>query len=146
MTKSFVEYIKKQPLIFEVFGHFQQQLLPQQTSSGSTACAGGADGGATDAAVSPTSVFRPAGNLRHPPRRLLPPSLPISQPVRSHQVSSDPRSGPGAVTPTNEVASSAIGGQPMATGQPQEVHAKHDLLVWFEVLELGETESTIFFS
>jgi len=28
VTKSFVEYIKGQPIVFEVFGHFQKQPFP----------------------------------------------------------------------------------------------------------------------
>ena len=69
---------------------------------------------------------------------------------RSHG-NADPR----AITPTNDMpppppsaataaaptiaAAAAIGQSPSSGGQvkPQEVHAKHDLLVWFEVLELG---------
>ena len=27
MTKSFVEYIKQQPMVFEVFGHYQSPAL-----------------------------------------------------------------------------------------------------------------------
>lgn len=28
MTKSFLEYIKTQPIVFEVFGHYQKQPFP----------------------------------------------------------------------------------------------------------------------
>lgn len=28
VTKSFVEYIKTQPIVFEVFGHYQKQAFP----------------------------------------------------------------------------------------------------------------------
>lgn len=28
VTKSFVEYIKTQPIVFEVFGHYQKQPFP----------------------------------------------------------------------------------------------------------------------
>lgn len=56
-TKSFLEYIKTQPIVFEVFGHYQQHPLHK------------------DAKLE--------GNIRQPPRRMLPPSIPISQPVRS---------------------------------------------------------------
>ncbi len=150
VTKSFVEYIKKQPLIFEVFGHYQQQqqLQQQQSVPGgqeSTACA---DGGVAativsstceqPASLSPSSNWQSVGNLRHPPRKMLPPSLPISQPVRSISSAVDPR----AVTPTNEAPASSIGAASAAAGggATQEVHSKHDLLVWFEVLELGRTD------
>ena len=38
VTKSFVSYIKKQPLIFEVFGHYQQHPLHRiSTQDGSAA-------------------------------------------------------------------------------------------------------------
>ncbi|CAH1972061.1 unnamed protein product [Acanthoscelides obtectus] len=57
-TKSFLEYIKSQPIVFEVFGHYQQHPLHK------------------DAKLEGSGV-------RQPPRRMLPPSIPISQPVRS---------------------------------------------------------------
>lgn len=28
VTKSFIEYIKSQPIVFEVFGHYQQHPFP----------------------------------------------------------------------------------------------------------------------
>ena len=53
------------------------------------------------------------GGPRPPPRRLLPPAIPISQPVRSSKF--------------------------RATTCPStnHLHSKHDLIVWFEILELG---------
>lgn len=56
-TKSFLDYIRSQPIVFEVFGHYQQHPLHK------------------DAKLE--------GSVRQPPRRMLPPSIPISQPVRS---------------------------------------------------------------
>lgn len=50
---------------------------------------------------------------RPPPRRMLPPSIPISQPVRS------PKFGPLPTAPSSTVL------------------AKHDILVWFEICELA---------
>lgn len=50
---------------------------------------------------------------RPPPRRMLPPSIPISQPVRS------PKFGPLPTAPSSTVL------------------AKHDVLVWFEICELA---------
>lgn len=50
---------------------------------------------------------------RPPPRRMLPPSIPISQPVRS------PKFGPLPCPPSSTVL------------------AKHDVLVWFEICELA---------
>lgn len=50
---------------------------------------------------------------RAPPRRMQPPSIPISQPVRS------PKFGPLPCPPLSTVL------------------AKHDVLVWFEICELA---------
>jgi hypothetical protein len=60
---------------------------------------------------------------RPPPKRMLPQSsvLPISQPVKSAKYN---------VSVTHNVE------EPASTA-PQ-FHAKHDLVVWFEVLELGK--------
>ena len=52
-------------------------------------------------------------SVRQPPKRMLPPSIPISQPVRS------PKLG---VLPSPSTS---------------HVHAKYDVLVWFEICELG---------
>ncbi|KAJ8923444.1 hypothetical protein NQ315_002003 [Exocentrus adspersus] len=86
-TKSFIEYIKTQPIVFEVFGHYQQHPLHK------------------DAKLD--------GNVRQPPRRMLPPSIPISQPVRS----------------------SKFGALPSPC--TAHIHAKVDVLVWFEICELA---------
>ncbi|XP_073962164.1 kinesin family member unc-104 isoform X3 [Choristoneura fumiferana] len=96
VTKSFVEYIKTQPIVFEVFGHYQQHPLhkrPPQDAKQDGPVAG-----------------------RTPPRRMLPPSIPISAPVRS------PKWGAAAVAP------------PCCSSH---LHSKHDLLVWFEICELA---------
>ncbi|KAJ8959613.1 hypothetical protein NQ318_021799 [Aromia moschata] len=87
ITKSFIEYIKTQPIVFEVFGHYQQHPLHK------------------DAKLE--------GNVRQPPRRMLPPSIPISQPVRS----------------------SKFGALPSPC--TAHIHAKVDVLVWFEICELA---------
>ncbi|XP_057665128.1 kinesin-like protein unc-104 isoform X7 [Diorhabda carinulata] len=86
-TKSFIEYIKSQPIVFEVFGHYQQHPLHK------------------DAKLE--------GNVRQPPRRMLPPSIPISQPVRSTKFGALP--------------------SPCTA----HIHAKADVLVWFEICELA---------
>ncbi|XP_041982439.1 kinesin-like protein unc-104 isoform X5 [Aricia agestis] len=91
VTKSFVDYIKSQPIVFEVFGHYQQHPLHKDAKQDGV-------GG------------------RLPPRRMLPPSLPISAPVRS------PKWGAAAVAP------------PCCSSH---LHSKHDLLVWFEICELA---------
>ncbi|XP_072393950.1 kinesin-like protein unc-104 isoform X2 [Diabrotica undecimpunctata] len=86
-TKSFVDYIKSQPIVFEVFGHYQQHPLHK------------------DAKLE--------GSVRQPPRRMLPLSIPISQPVRSTKFGALP--------------------SPCTA----HIHAKADVLVWFEICELA---------
>ncbi|XP_048520059.1 kinesin-like protein unc-104 isoform X8 [Dendroctonus ponderosae] len=86
-TKSFLDYIRSQPIVFEVFGHYQQHPLHK------------------DAKLE--------GSVRQPPRRMLPPSIPISQPVRS----------------------SKFGALPSPC--TAHIHAKVDVLVWFEICELA---------
>ncbi|XP_046427428.1 kinesin-like protein unc-104 isoform X4 [Neodiprion virginianus] len=87
VTKSFLEYLKTQPIVFEVFGHYQQHPLHK------------------DAKLE---------YARQPPKRMLPPSIPISQPVRSPKF--------GSVLPSPSTS---------------HVHAKYDVLVWFEICELA---------
>uniref|UniRef100_A0A1B6CXY8 PH domain-containing protein n=1 Tax=Clastoptera arizonana TaxID=38151 RepID=A0A1B6CXY8_9HEMI len=89
VTKAFLEYIKTQPIVFEIFGHYQQHPLHR------------------DAKLEGSQY------VRQPPKRMLPPSIPISQPVRS------PKFG---VLPS-----------PCTS----HVHAKYDVLVWFEICELA---------
>ncbi|XP_018789008.1 PREDICTED: kinesin-like protein unc-104 isoform X8 [Bactrocera latifrons] len=87
VTKSFIEYLKTQPIMFKIFGHYQTHPLHKDAKQ--------------------EFVSRP------PPRRMLPPSIPISQPVRS------PKFGPLPCPSTSTVL------------------AKHDVLVWFEICELA---------
>ncbi|XP_015110985.1 kinesin-like protein unc-104 isoform X4 [Diachasma alloeum] len=88
VTKSFLDYLKTQPIVFEVFGHYQQHPLHKDAKL---------DYG-----------------VRQPPKRMLPPSIPISQPVRSPKF--------GSVLPSPSTS---------------HVHAKYDVLVWFEICELA---------
>ncbi|KAF3420095.1 hypothetical protein E2986_07328 [Frieseomelitta varia] len=92
VTKSFLEYLKTQPIVFEVFGHYQQHPLHKDAN-----CI--------------VFVFH---SVRQPPKRMLPPSIPISQPVRSPKF--------GSVLPSPSTS---------------HVHAKYDVLVWFEICELA---------
>ncbi|XP_052128712.1 kinesin-like protein unc-104 isoform X4 [Frankliniella occidentalis] len=87
-TKSFVDYIKTQPLVFEVFGHYQQHPLHRDAKQDSH-------------------------GVRVPPKRMQPPSIPISPPVRSTKY---------GITPA-----------PCTS----HIHSKYDVLVWFEICELG---------
>lgn len=89
VTKSFIEYLKTQPIMFKIFGHYQHHPLHKDAKQ---EC---------------------GGQTRPPPRRMLPPSIPISQPVRS------PKFGPLPCPPSSTVL------------------AKHDVLVWFEICELA---------
>lgn len=87
ITKTFIEYLKTQPIIFKIFGHYQNHPLHKDSKQ--------------------DTITRP------PPRRMLPPSIPISQPVRS------PKFGP------------------LPCPVSSTVLAKHDVLVWFEICELA---------
>ncbi|XP_055384645.1 kinesin-like protein unc-104 isoform X2 [Condylostylus longicornis] len=87
VTKSFIDYLKSQPIMFKIFGHYQNHPLHKDAKQ--------------------EFISRP------PPRRMLPPSIPISQPVRS------PKFGPLPSAPSSTVL------------------AKHDVLVWFEICELA---------
>lgn len=73
--------------MFKIFGHYQHHPLHKDSKQ--------------------DCISRP------PPRRMLPPSIPISQPVRS------PKFGPLPCPPSSTVL------------------AKHDVLVWFEICELA---------
>uniref|UniRef100_A0A8C6JBP3 plus-end-directed kinesin ATPase n=1 Tax=Melopsittacus undulatus TaxID=13146 RepID=A0A8C6JBP3_MELUD len=69
VTKSFIEYIKSQPIVFEVFGHYQQHPFPPLYSS---LC----------------SPLRPS-------RRHLPRVMPLSKPVPATKLSTMTRPSPG---------------------------------------------------
>ena len=93
--RSFVEYMKSQPIIFEVYGHYQQHGQPKPGAA---------------------EITKPGGDsARAPPRRLLPPAIPISQPIRSSKYRA-------------HTCSAA-----------NQIHSKHDLIVWFEILELASS-------
>ncbi|XP_072560639.1 kinesin-like protein KIF1A isoform X15 [Paramormyrops kingsleyae] len=70
VTKSFVEYIKTQPIVFEVFGHYQKQSFPPLCKD-------------------PSSPLRPA-------RRQFPRVMPLSKPVPATKLSNltRPTAGP----------------------------------------------------
>ena len=85
-----------------------------------------------------TEVFNNATAFYHttrpPPKRMLPqPSLPISQPVKSAKYNSS-GGAPGSQNTTDSDSS-----DDQSSTKAELVHAKHDLLVWFEVLELGRS-------
>lgn len=72
---------------------------------------------------------------RPPPKRMMPqPSLPISQPVKSAKFNAS-GGAPGSQA-TTDSDSSDDQSSSSSNNQASLVHAKHDLLVWFEILEL----------
>ncbi|XP_050411558.1 kinesin-like protein unc-104 isoform X2 [Patella vulgata] len=87
VTKSFIDYIKSQPLVFEVFGHYQQHPLHDQAKD--------------------TIPHRPIQSQSFPS------ALPVSQPVPS------PKYGI------------------IFTPSCSPIHARYDVLVWFEICELA---------
>ena len=94
VNKNFVEYLRSQPLVLEVYGHLQQSLFRERQLN---------------------SASQTQATSRLPPKRMLPPLLPVSQPLRSTKFGMLPPS------PTSQV------------------DAKHDLLVWVEILELASS-------
>ncbi|XP_042232054.1 kinesin-like protein unc-104 isoform X1 [Homarus americanus] len=99
VTRAFLEYIKTQPIVFEVFGHYQQHPLHRDARQDATH-------------FLPPGMVLP-GSSRAPPKRMQPPAIPISQPIRS------PKFGV------------------VQSPSTSHVHARHDLLVWFEICELA---------
>ncbi|CAG0884871.1 unnamed protein product [Cyprideis torosa] len=97
VSRPFLQYLEREPVVFEVFGHYQQHPLHKDSR--------------LESHVAPIpSVSRLPG----PSRRLIPPSLPISQPIRGQRFGKIP-------SPCSNT----------------HIHAKHDLLIWFEICELA---------
>ncbi|KAK3104520.1 hypothetical protein FSP39_003955, partial [Pinctada imbricata] len=109
VTKSFIDYIKTQPLLFEVFGHYQQHPLHEQAKE-RTPC-----------------------TLRPPPRRSFPAMLPVSKPVPSpkYGVITPPRLEKSKKRDLLIDIRKAIG------EGCSHIHSRFDLLVWFEICELA---------
>lgn len=101
VTRTFVDYIKSQPIVFEMFGHYQQHPLHRDSRQDATHF------------LPVGCMVVPPGSTRAPPKRMLPPAIPISQPIRS------PKFGV------------------VQSPSTSHVHARHDLLVWFEICELA---------
>ncbi|XP_033724802.1 kinesin-like protein unc-104 isoform X2 [Pecten maximus] len=131
VTKSFIDHIKSQPLVFEVFGHYQQHPLHDQARD-----------------TVPYSA-------RPPPRRSFPPLIPVSKPVPSPKFGiitpprSDKKSGTKQdllidVTKFTSLGFYDSGRSPDIEVAPltpyilgSHVHSLYDLLVWFEICELA---------
>ncbi|XP_077472141.1 kinesin-like protein KIF1A isoform X2 [Stigmatopora argus] len=112
VTKSFVEYIKTQPIVFEVFGHYQKQPFPPLCKdlirSGFKKCTEEAWNVSTwcfFCFVLHCSPLRPS-------RRQFPRVMPLSKPVPATKLSTLTRSAAGPC------------------------HSKYDLMVFFEICEL----------
>lgn len=118
MTKSFIEFLKTQPITFKVFGHYQHHPLH--------------------------NIAKQEYTTRPPPRRMLPPSIPISQPVRS------PKFGPLPCPPSSTVLAK-VSLNTLRNRSVLKIHfqlirhsppplgsfLQHDILVWFEICELA---------
>ncbi|XP_076472473.1 kinesin-like protein unc-104 [Babylonia areolata] len=115
VTKSFIDYIKTKPLVFEVLGHYQQHPLHDQS--------------------------RDAPYVRPPPRRSFPSSLPVSKPVPSPKfgVIAAPPEGNDTISGKNMKRNrSLILESPKVDRQGSSPVCSHcDLLVWFEICELA---------
>ena len=72
------------------------------------------------------------------------PSLPISQPVKSAKYNaSGGAPAAGSQTASTDSSDSSDDQSQPNQAQPNLVHAKYDLLVWFEVLELGKWQKKV---
>ncbi|XP_052270651.1 kinesin-like protein unc-104 isoform X2 [Dreissena polymorpha] len=120
VTKSFIDYIKNQPLVFEVFGHYQQHPLHEQ---------------AKDSKNQPI--------VRRPSSKKFPMLLPISKPVPSPKfgvITPQITSKPEFISPSKLIIdiSKAKGEDALLDEDVSStVHSRYDLLVWFEICELA---------
>ncbi|XP_061196909.1 kinesin-like protein unc-104 isoform X5 [Saccostrea echinata] len=125
VTKSFIDYIKTQPLVFEVFGHYQQHPLHEQARE-------------------------IPYNVRPRPKCNFPPMIPVSKPVPSpkYGVLSPPRVKKSQkqdllieVKKANQEGFYDSGRSlesPLSPGSNcSHIHSRFDLLVWFEICELA---------
>ncbi|XP_056018125.1 kinesin-like protein unc-104 isoform X3 [Ostrea edulis] len=125
VSKSFIDYIKTQPLVFEVFGHYQQHPLYEQARE-------------------------IPYNVRPRPKRNFPPMIPVSKPVPSpkYGVLTPPRVKKSQkrdllieVKKVNKEGYYDSGRSlesPLSPGSNcSHIHSRFDLLVWFEICELA---------
>ncbi|XP_052820587.1 kinesin-like protein unc-104 isoform X2 [Mya arenaria] len=112
ITKAFIDYIKSQPLVFEVFGHYQQHPLHEQAKD---------------------SKHQPIA--RRPSSKKFPMLMPISKPVPS------PKFGvitPQVTREKFKSPSKLIIDTSKARGEDSStIHSRYDLLVCFEICELA---------
>lgn len=76
VTRSFIEYIKSQPIVFEVFGHYQQHPFPPLCKDVLRSAAPGRGGQGL-------STPWPAGSARAPDK----PGVAAAEPCASHRLS-----------------------------------------------------------
>ncbi|RWS15771.1 kinesin-like protein unc-104 [Dinothrombium tinctorium] len=115
ISRAFVEYLKTHPILFEVFGHYQQHPLHKESKDTRDFIPGAQN--QYDTAnwiisrwfINFTFCF---SLTRQPPRRMFPQLIPISQPIRSQKFMS------------------------LSAPTTAHVHEKFDLLIWFEICEL----------
>ncbi|KAH7644362.1 kinesin-like protein [Dermatophagoides farinae] len=133
VTRAFIEYLRQEPIIFELYGHYQHHPLHREAIFGVDAA------GNVGSNNWPFRNNNTAGNNnqtssmnqnqlglpRPPPKRMqLTSYLPMSTPIRS------PRFTPGLVNEWQIMASR------VTSASTSLVHSKVDLIVWIEVCEL----------
>ncbi|OTF81234.1 hypothetical protein BLA29_002001 [Euroglyphus maynei] len=124
VTRAFIDYLRQEPLIFELYGHYQHHPLHREAIFGG-------DGNKwpfrnTGNQVQSSLSQNQLGLPRPPPKRMqLTSYLPISTPIRS------PRFTPGLVNEWQIMASR------VTSASTSLVHSKVDLTVWIEVCELA---------
>ncbi|XP_033095847.1 kinesin-like protein KIF1A isoform X3 [Anneissia japonica] len=109
VTKAFVDYVRTQPIMFEVFGHYQAHPLHSQSQEVTSL------GNATIRAIPVLPPRISSRSLLRPAKRSFPSSLPLARPVPS------PKQGPCVSLPCST----------------SHLHSKHDILLWVEICELA---------
>ncbi|KAH9514193.1 Kinesin-like protein kif1a [Bulinus truncatus] len=109
VTKSFIDYIKTQPLVFEVLGHYQQHPLHEQSKD--------------------------CPYVRPPPSRSFP-TMPVSKPVPSPKYGII---APSSKSEDENEKDDDVERKKKKKAQDSSspVHSQCDLLVWFEICELA---------
>uniref|UniRef100_A0A2C9M9P9 Kinesin-like protein unc-104 n=1 Tax=Biomphalaria glabrata TaxID=6526 RepID=A0A2C9M9P9_BIOGL len=110
VTKSFIDYIKTQPLVFEVLGHYQQHPLHEQSKD--------------------------CPYVRPPPSRSFP-TMPVSKPVPSPKYGIIAPSSKSEEDEKDKNDDLERKKKRKAQDSSSPVHSQCDLLVWFEICELA---------
>ncbi|KAH9425004.1 hypothetical protein DERP_009229 [Dermatophagoides pteronyssinus] len=127
VTQAFIDYLQQEPLIFELYGHYQHHPLHREAifansdNNNNNKWLFRNIGQSTTMNMDQNQIGLP----RPPPKRMqLTSYLPISTPIRS------PRFTPGLVNQWQIMASR------VTSASTSLVHSKIDLTVWIEVCEL----------